>query len=511
MRHYYTFFLFLIVFVASIFNNLTVFAQLPNLQRNSTESFESFNNLRGDKSHARYDSIALDSLILAKMNTYNFPGLSACVVKDDQIIWKGAFGYADFEHNLMVTDSTLFHIASVSKTVTGTALMQLWEKGLFGLDHDINNYLPFQVRNPAYPNDSITFRMLLTHTSSIREDWNFLSSLITWGGDSPIALDSFLVNYLVPGGSYYSANNYRPVAPGSTYEYSPNVGVALIGYLVDTLSNNSFEQYCQDSIFVPLGMNETSWFLANLDTNNIAMPYYYSGGIYHSYGHYGTPFYPAGQLRTSAIQFSRFLSAFIQMGQINGVRILDSATVALMTTVQDSAIEPTQCLIWFKNDYYIPDVGMRTICGHQGGGDGVSSLIVYTLETGENVGAIVLANGRSDPGIVEIGRWLLAYGILNPVYIEDDKQLHKNFTLNQNYPNPFNPVTTIEFTLPKEELVELKVYNILGKEISTLVSEKLNQGNHTYTFDGKNLASGIYYYQLTAGDFREVKKMILLR
>jgi predicted GH43/DUF377 family glycosyl hydrolase len=85
------------------------------------------------------------------------------------------------------------------------------------------------------------------------------------------------------------------------------------------------------------------------------------------------------------------------------------------------------------------------------------------------------------------------------------------YVLRQNYPNPFNPSTTIEFTLPKSDFVELKVFNILGKEVSTLVSNKLNQGNHTYQFDGKNLASGIYYYQLVAGDYREVKKMILLR
>ncbi len=85
------------------------------------------------------------------------------------------------------------------------------------------------------------------------------------------------------------------------------------------------------------------------------------------------------------------------------------------------------------------------------------------------------------------------------------------YYLSDNYPNPFNPSTTIEFTLPQPEFVELKVYNILGKEISTLVSKKFNSGNHTYTFDGKNLASGVYYYQLVAGDFKEVMKMILLR
>jgi hypothetical protein len=86
-----------------------------------------------------------------------------------------------------------------------------------------------------------------------------------------------------------------------------------------------------------------------------------------------------------------------------------------------------------------------------------------------------------------------------------------NYSLKQNYPNPFNPSTNIEFTLPKSEFVELKVYNILGKEVATLVSNRLNSGNHTYTFDGKDLASGVYYYQLVAGDHREIKKMILLK
>ena len=99
-----------------------------------------------------------------------------------------------------------------------------------------------------------------------------------------------------------------------------------------------------------------------------------------------------------------------------------------------------------------------------------------------------------------------------PTFIEPNiNQSPIEFKLFQNYPNPFNPSTTIEFTLPKSEFCELKVYNILGREVSTLVSNKLNQGNHIYQFDGKNLASGIYYYQLVVGEYRKVKKMILLR
>jgi len=94
---------------------------------------------------------------------------------------------------------------------------------------------------------------------------------------------------------------------------------------------------------------------------------------------------------------------------------------------------------------------------------------------------------------------------------QSNENITNDFSLSQNYPNPFNPSTTIEFSLPKSEFTTLKVFNILGKEVLTLVSNKLHSGNHTYQFDGKNLASGIYYYQLTAGDYREVKKMILVR
>jgi len=80
-----------------------------------------------------------------------------------------------------------------------------------------------------------------------------------------------------------------------------------------------------------------------------------------------------------------------------------------------------------------------------------------------------------------------------------------------NFPNPFNSSTTIKFTLPRTEHVELKVFNILGKEVLTLVSGQLDQGIHTYHLEAGNLASGIYYYSLRAGEFEQVRKMILLR
>ncbi len=86
-----------------------------------------------------------------------------------------------------------------------------------------------------------------------------------------------------------------------------------------------------------------------------------------------------------------------------------------------------------------------------------------------------------------------------------------NYRLLHNYPNPFNPYTTISFTLPESENVELVIYNQIGKEVVTLFSGTLSAGHHSCRFDAGNLASGIYYYRLQAGGFQEVKKMIILK
>lgn len=86
-----------------------------------------------------------------------------------------------------------------------------------------------------------------------------------------------------------------------------------------------------------------------------------------------------------------------------------------------------------------------------------------------------------------------------------------SYKLNQNYPNPFNPTTIISFSIPIQEKVSLKVYNILGVEVSTLLNEVQTAGNYSIRFDAKNLPSGIYFYELRTGNFRNVGKMILLK
>jgi hypothetical protein len=86
-----------------------------------------------------------------------------------------------------------------------------------------------------------------------------------------------------------------------------------------------------------------------------------------------------------------------------------------------------------------------------------------------------------------------------------------NYALGKNYPNPFNPSTTIEFSIPRSEFVILKIYNLLGQEVVTLVSEKLAAGKYKYDWNASDLESGVYFYRLATNHFIRSKKMILLK
>ncbi len=93
----------------------------------------------------------------------------------------------------------------------------------------------------------------------------------------------------------------------------------------------------------------------------------------------------------------------------------------------------------------------------------------------------------------------------------DDKQFPESAFLDQNYPNPFNPVTKIQFSIVNRQLTIVKVYDALGREVATLVSDVKEPGTHTVQFDGSGLASGVYFYQLRSGPFVQTRKLLLLR
>ena len=176
----------------------------------------------------------------------------------------------------------------------------------------INDYLDFGVSVPGY-SESISFKMLLTHTSGIA-DGSALDDQYYYGEDSPVSLDYFLRNYLVPGGEYYNASeNFHDFEPGTSHEYS-NEGSALIAVLVEQITGVSFVTYCRENIFNPLDMSNTFWRLGNA-TGTIVQPYDYVSGSNKEIQHYTFTDYPNGGLRSTAKDLHKFL---IELSSDNG-------------------------------------------------------------------------------------------------------------------------------------------------------------------------------------------------
>jgi len=108
--------------------------------------------------------------------------------------------------------------------------------------------------------------------------------------------------------------------------------------------------------------------------------------------------------------------------------------------------------------------------------------------------------------------WVDAQVIYNLITdVEDEDSNPVDFYLSQNYPNPFNPTTKIKYTLPKASKVKIEIYNLLGQKIKTILNKPMPAGSHEVEFTANNLPSGVYLYSIEAGEFQQVKKMVLLK
>lgn len=340
---------------------------------------------------------ALEEKLLSEFEDNNLTSISFSLVKNDKIIYSSALGWADKTNNKLATDSTRYLVASISKTITAVALMTLVEKNLISLDDDINPFLPFTVRNPNFPNTAITYRMLLSHTSSISDDFQDNLVLDCFGTDCTMTLEQFFNNVFLPNGPYYSSDNFSIHRPGTHEDYS-NLGSALVGYLVERITQTPFDVYCKNTIFAPLGMTKTEWRLSHTPISELAIPY--SEEITNSNPHYTFPDYPNGGLRTTVLDLSKFLSLVIQDGTYKGIQVLSKASMTAMKTIQSGSSE--QCL-----SFYYDTINGKRVLGHSGGEKGVTAEMYYNPDT--QVGVIVF-NNDEDGELENILSLLLSYG-----------------------------------------------------------------------------------------------------
>lgn len=349
--------------------------------------------------YAQSENPSLDKYLLKKMDKAGRIGMQAAYISDGELSWAGSYGIKTYQTNDKVNDSTLFMIASASKPVTALALMKLYDQGKLKLDEDINDYLPFDVSNPHFPDGRITFRMLLSHVSSIRDHWPTLEIdyTIDNGGDSPTSLEDFLKSYLVQGGKYYnSETNFYSSEPGSQYRYS-NVGYDLIGYLVQRISGRPFNEYMAEEIFSPLNMNNTYWFLSEIPHDNIATPHNmpYKETDYKGtqiLKHFGYPGYPSGQLRTTVTDYAQLLKLMVNQGEVEGIPFLSKETVEEFLSVQYPEVARWQAISWSYNEFenFLYNLIMPRRPSHTGLDPGMNSVVSF--DPLEKTGVLIISN-----------------------------------------------------------------------------------------------------------------------
>lgn len=336
-------------------------------------------------------SPSIDSIITKHMDAAGIMGLGAAIIVDGKVAWTKGYGFADKANAVPFTPATVMNIGSISKTVTGVAMMRAVQEGKLSLDADINRYLPFKVVNPYHPNEAITLRQLATHTSGIADQSRAYRDSYHFGGDAPQALGDFLKNYFVPGGASYSKENFFDAKPGTRREYS-NIAAGLAGFIVERAVGEKLNTYTRRHIFAPLRMTDSGWFLSEIPAAKQARLYIGQGGMSVPILPYGLTTYPDGGVRTSVADLSRFFSALLRGGEYDGTRILDAASAEEMTRFQftETSKPANVALNKLNSGLFWATKMSATRIGHGGSDPGLRTEMLANLS--RDIGVILFFN-----------------------------------------------------------------------------------------------------------------------
>ena len=321
----------------------------------------------------------LDGLMPYGLRKNDLAGAVVVIVKDGQVLLAKGYGHADVAAGKPVDPATtLFRVGSISKLFTWTAVMQLVERGKLDLDADVNRYLDFKV--PSYGGQPVTLRELMTHTPGFEETIRNL-----FAPDPQHLLgDEAWVKEWVPERIY---------PPGQVPAYS-NYGAALAGYIVQRVSGQPFDDYVEQHILKPLGMQYAT-FRQPLPAELV--PHMAKG--YARASASPKPFElvnatAAGALSASGEAMARFMLAGLEGGSVDGAQILAPATVREMFDYRRAAVPglPAMAL-----GYYHMDRNGQEILGHAGDTQWFHSELALFLQQG--VGVFVSIDGRGDGGL----------------------------------------------------------------------------------------------------------------
>lgn len=351
---------------------------------------------------AEIHEINVDAEIAKQIVDNNIPSVVACIVNRDGISWTGNYGYANLEKSTPANNETIYSLQSITKLFIAVAVMQLWENGQIDLEADINNYLPFELRNPYFPEKKITTEMLLTHTSGLAwpEDKDGIPDFHHfYTNEEPPLISDWLPDYILPTGNQYRTTVWKNYAPGEMYLYS-NIATSLLALIVEQISEMDFRDYCRVTILTPLEMNNSAFRLTDLNPDLLVTPY---TGYNRPMEYFTCRHYPAGFLSTNVLDFANFAQAFLNYGEFKGKHILQKNTVLKMFKVQNTA--SGHAYLWLNC--------LGDCIGKKGGGTGFSTWAEWHLENGT---ALFLFSNKLNEAVWPTGSIyeLVKYKCYNP-------------------------------------------------------------------------------------------------
>lgn len=266
--------------------------------------------------------------------TASFNGFGVALVNDKEVLYQNGFGLFNVETNQKYTENTVQNIASVSKTFIGLAILKAQELGKLKLDDPINNFLPFKVVNPIFPDLPITIRHLVTHTSSITDTKEYLTRNVILKDttnlvnnlkidisptkfnppSAKISIEAFLKNILDANGKWYLKEGFLKNKPGKIYEYS-NIGATLAALVLEKATSTTYDKFTTEYILKPLKMNSSGWSFSTIDFSQYSRTYQNKETPYPYYSLVG---YPDGGMLTTSSDMSKYISELMKAYFGNG-------------------------------------------------------------------------------------------------------------------------------------------------------------------------------------------------
>jgi CubicO group peptidase (beta-lactamase class C family) len=319
------------------------------------------------------------------MEKYSAIGASVAVVKDGKIIYTHSFGLKDLENKKPLSDQDIFRIASISKSFSATSIMQLVEAGKISLDDDFGDLVGFKIRNPKFPDQKITLKMALSHTSSLNDSQGYLN-----------------LDVINPDKNPDWAKCYNDYAPGSKFDYC-NLNFNLIGTIIEKKSGERFDNYVKNHVLKPLGLY-AGYCVDSLDSTRFVNLYEYHADtktytpsptayaprrteIANYIMGYTTPvFSPTGGMKISATDLAKYMIMHMNYGTTSGVKIISKKSAKMMQTALSD--DEGYGFAIRTADNLIPGVKLK---GHTGSAYGLYSTMFFNPK--EKFGFVIITNG----------------------------------------------------------------------------------------------------------------------